>query len=190
METILNIDFAILDFIQATIKCVVLDVVMAIFTYACSKGIIWIAAAVTMLFFRKTRAIGVAVLAALILSLLLGEFGIKLLVRRPRPFLLNTNVTLSIVAPSGYSFPSGHTASSFAAAMVIAVRGKRWMGICAFVAAVMIAFSRLYFYVHFPTDVLAGAVLGVLCGLLVLFIFKKTKLDDRINRIGRSKQPD
>jgi undecaprenyl-diphosphatase len=69
-------------------------------------------------------------------------------------------IPLLIEAPTDYSFPSGHTIASFEAATVLLIRHKKW-GIMAMVLAVLIAFSRLYLYVHYPTDVLSSIVLGI-----------------------------
>ena len=181
MDWIVSIDFAILDFIQNTMVNPVLNIIMMIFSYLGEAGAIWIIAAIIMLFFRKTRATGVIMLAAMALGLLVGELCMKNIICRSRPFLVNTSVKPFIHAPLGYSFPSGHTTTSFAAAMVIAVREKRAWGITAYVLAALIAFSRLYNYVHYPTDVLAGILLGSLCALLMLFVFQKTGLTDKLS---------
>ena len=76
--------------------------------------------------------------------------------------------------PKDYSFPSGHTQASFAAATAL-FTGNKKAGICAYVLAALIAFSRLYLYVHFPTDVLAGVVIGICCGLLSAYVFDCVK---------------
>lgn len=189
MDWIVSMDFAILDFIQNTMVNPVMNIIMMIFSYMGEAGAVWIIAAIIMLFFRKTRATGVIMLAAMALGLLVGELGLKNTICRTRPFLVNTSVKPFIHAPLSYSFPSGHTTASFAAALVIAVRQKRGWAVAAYVLAALIAFSRLYNYVHYPTDVLAGMILGTLCALLMLFIFKKTGLTDRLsgNRIKTAK---
>ena len=181
MGFISSIDFAILEFIQNTMKCALFDFSMMIFSYLGEAGAVWILIGLIFLSFRKTRATGVIMLAAMLFGYLVGELGIKNLIVRPRPFLLNTDVTLNIIAPSGYSFPSGHSTSSFAAALVIFVREKRWMGICAYTLAGLIAFSRLYNYVHYPSDVLCGIILGTLSAILMIFIFRKTGLDKMLS---------
>lgn len=187
MDWIVSMDFAILDFIQNTMVNPVMNIIMMIFSYMGEAGAVWIIAAIIMLFFRKTRATGVIMLAAMALGLLVGELGLKNIICRTRPFLVNTSVKPFIHAPLSYSFPSGHTTASFAAALVIAVRQKRGWAVAAYVLAALIAFSRLYNYVHYPTDVLAGMILGTLCALLMLFIFKKTGLTDRLSGIKTAK---
>lgn len=179
-EAITSLDFAILDSIQSTLRCPFLDYVMAFFSYMGEAGGIWIILGLILLCFRKTRATGVMLLCAMLLGYLVGELAIKNIVCRPRPFVLNPAVDALIKPPHGFSFPSGHSCSSFAAATVLIVRDKRF-GIPALIIASLIAFSRLYNYVHFPSDVLCGILLGVACAILVLVVFKKTKLDIKLS---------
>ena len=179
MELIYSIDFAILDAIQQ-IRCAFLDYFFAFFSYLGNAGFIWIAAGLALLCFRKTRATGAMLLAALVLTFAIGHFAIKPLVARPRPFLVNTNVNLFLNAPSDHSFPSGHSSTAAACATVLLLR-ERKLGFIALAVAVLIMFSRLYNYVHYPSDVLCGAILGVLCALLTVFVFKKTKLDAKLS---------
>lgn len=189
MDFILNIDFSILNFIQEFIKNAFLDPVMLVVSYAGEAGAIWILLGIALLFFRKTRAAGVTLLAALAIYGLVGELGLKHLIARPRPFLINTDAIVNGHAPSSYSFPSGHSGTSFAAVTVLfAMIKKKWVGALALVLASVIAFSRLYNYVHYPSDVLCGILLGVLTGLIVVFIIKKTKLDKRLSGELRYKE--
>ena len=112
-------------------------------------------------------------LAVLAITFLVGDVVLKNWIQRPRPFQ-EMPVELLIPPPESFSFPSGHTSSSFAAASVIYRVRKSW-GIAAFILAVLIGFSRLFLFVHYPTDVLAGAVLGLLVGNLVCFCIGKRK---------------
>ncbi len=177
MDFIVSIDFAILDALQQ-LRCAFLDWFFAFFSYIGEVGIIWIAAGVALLFFRKTRAAGVMVLTALALGFLIGDIGIKHLIQRPRPFLVNTDVNLFISAPSGFSFPSGHSTAAMAATTVLLCTHKK-LGFIALPVAVLIMLSRLYNYVHYPTDVLCGAVLGIFSALVVVFVFRKTGLEKK-----------
>ena len=163
MDIIHGIDFGILDFLQ-TLHNGVLDFIMRIFTHAGDNGYIWIAVTVVLLCIPKTRKIGIYLGVTLILEVVLNELIIKEIIQRERPFLQRTGIDTIINQPSSYSFPSGHTASSFAAATAIYQHSKKW-GIAAYVLASVIAFSRLYFYVHFPTDILAGTILGIAVGI-------------------------
>lgn len=160
-----NFDFGILDFIQEFFRCGFLDKILAFITHLGDAGLIWIAVGIVMLFFKKYRKCGITVLLSLALCATLTSGVIKPLVGRLRPFQIR-NVVPYIAPPGGFSFPSGHTSSSFAAATAVFLCNKN-EGVAAYFLAVLIAFSRLYFYVHFPTDVLAGAALGILCAFAV-----------------------
>ena len=183
VEIITNIDFSILDFIQENIRNTFLDPVMAVLGYLGEAGAVWIILGIVLLFFRKTRPAGVCMMAAMALGYLIGDIGIKHLVARPRPFLVNTDVDLYINAPTSHSFPSGHSTASFAAVTSLfgMLKEKRWIAYSALGLAILIVFSRLYNYVHYPSDVLCGILLGVICGLVMALIFKKTKLDKRLS---------
>ncbi len=124
-------------------------------------GIIWLVLSGLLCVFPKYRKAGVTMLTALALDVLLCNVMLKPLVGRMRPFTVNTGVELLINAPKDFSFPSGHTAASFAAAFALLfVKNKLW--IPSMILASLIAFSRLYLYVHYPTDVLAGILLGLI----------------------------
>lgn len=186
-EAINSFDMSILEYIQNTFRCTFLDHIMAALSYMGEAGAIWILAGIIMLFFKKTRLMGVMALTAMAVGYLVGELGIKNLVCRPRPFVVNPDVALNIALPSGYSFPSGHSCSSFAAATVIFLRDKRY-GIPALVLASLIAFSRLYNFVHFPSDVLCGILLGIFCALMTVLVYNKTGLSNKFNKLERTEQ--
>lgn len=115
-------------------------------------------------------------------GLIIGEVVLKNTVCRVRPCNL-VEIEMIIPKPSSFSFPSGHTCSSFAASTVLMKLDKKF-GIPALVLAIIIGFSRLYNYVHFPTDVLAGAVLGVICGLVMWWMFNKFGWKSKIDKLG------
>lgn len=154
----------ILDFIQNNLRNGFLDIIMRFITHIGDYGIIWFLTAVVLMTVKKTRAVGFAILAALLLCLLVGNLTLKPLIARERPFTVNASIELLIPRPADFSFPSGHTMSSFAAATVIFLANKRF-GTVALVLAGAIAFSRLYLYVHYPSDVLAGGLIGIAFGV-------------------------
>lgn len=170
-----------LDFLQ-TIHTPLLDKTLAFITSLGNAGIIWIVLAVVLLILPKTRKTGIIVAAALLMDLILCNLILKNLVARVRPYDVNTAIAILIKKPLDFSFPSGHTAASFAAmtALFLAKMKKTW--IAALVLAVLIAFSRLYFYVHYPTDVLGGAVVGILSGIIGYTIVEKI---DKRRKVAR-----
>ena len=174
-------ELRILDFLQ-TIHTPLLDKILAFITSLGNAGIIWIVLAVVLLILPKTRKTGIIVAAALLMDLVLCNLILKNLVARVRPYDVNTAIAILIKKPLDFSFPSGHTAASFAAmpALFLAKMKKAW--IAALVLAVLIAFSRLYFYVHYPTDVLGGAVVGILSGIIGYAIVEKI---DKRRKVAR-----
>ena len=166
MSFIQNIDFAILYWIQDNIRCGFLDGIFPIITSLCEGGIIWIIFGVALLFFKKYRKYGFFLLIAMLLGSVIGNDIIKPLVARPRPcHIASVLPDMLIDIPTSFSFPSGHTLVSIEAATALTVYHRKW-GIAALVLAVVIALSRLYLFVHYPTDVLAGVIIGVIIALL------------------------
>lgn len=172
-DFIQNWDISVLNFIQENIVNPVLDVFFSLITHLGDDGIFWIAIAVVMLFFEKTRKTGIMMGAALILGLIIGNGVLKNVFGRVRPYALDDAMRsidqLLVKAPSDASFPSGHTLASFEASVVLMIRDKRF-GIPALIIAVCVALSRLYLYIHFPTDVIAGAILGTVNAVLAVLI--------------------
>ncbi len=159
-------ELAILDWIQQTVRCGFLDAVLPAVTRLSDHGEIWILLAAVLLLTKKYRWAGISVAAALVLDLAVCNGFLKPLVGRIRPYAVNTAVELLVPPPGDASFPSGHTAASFTAVTALALAGgvPRWLRWTALALAAVIALSRLYLYVHWPTDVLGGALLGALLG--------------------------
>ncbi len=161
-------ELAILDFIRDTMSCGPMDAIMKFITFFGNAGWFWIVLGLVLAIIPKTRKVGFAVCAALLFSLLLCNLTIKPLVMRVRPYEYNGVIPI-IGFQSDYSFPSGHTSASFCAAFAIFFRNKKF-GSIALVFATLIAFSRLYLYVHFPTDILGGIALGAICATLAFLV--------------------
>lgn len=159
----MNLDQTILYWIHDNLSCGLLDVLMQKLTLLGSGGAIWLLAAGGMLCTKRYRRQGVILLAGLAAGVLVGNVCLKNLIARPRPCWLDDSVTLLIATPTDYSFPSGHTLSSVIGATVL-TKANRKFGWAAIPAAAVIAFSRLYLFVHYPSDILAGAALGVAIG--------------------------
>ena len=168
----MNFDWTILHWIQDTLVCPAMDFLMPKITLLGNGGAVWILAAVVLFATKKHRKYGTFLLAGLAAGVLAGNLTLKPLIARPRPCWLDESVQLLIANPTDYSFPSGHTLSSVIGATVL-TKTNRKFGLLAIPLAALIAFSRLYLYVHFPTDILAAAVLGVGIGLVTCMIGDK-----------------
>ncbi len=193
-DFITQIDFNILNAIQS-IRNPFLDTIMPLITFLGSGGIVWAVTALIMLCFKKSRKTGIIIIVSLLLGLFLSTMGLKNIIARERPYntegALLTVENLLIGAPSGrFSFPSGHAISSFSAATVILLYSKK-LGIPAIILAALICFTRLYLYVHFPSDVICGALFGILLAFLSNFLINKIweKINER-KLSNNSKQND
>lgn len=170
-------EFAVLDYIQQHWRCGFLDTFMPIVTKLADGGWFWILLVICGFFSKRTRKYAFVGAVGLMLCAICGNLILKPAVARVRPFNINTDVQLLIKAPTDYSFPSGHTQSSFAVATAVFMKKRSW-GTAALALASVIGFSRLYLYVHYPTDVIAGVIFGVgfaLIGLLLSNLFFKDK---------------
>ena len=146
--------------------------VMRFFTTIGEYGLVWIVLAIVLACIPKTRKCGLTMMIAMAVTYLVGNLFLKNIVARPRPCAVDTSVTLKIPFPSEYSFPSGHSSNGFAGAVTIFCYYRK-MGILSLIMAALIAFSRLYFFVHYPTDILGGIVLGTLDALLAVYLVKR-----------------
>lgn len=163
-----TIDMAVLDIIRENLQCGFLDWLMPLISSLGNFGIFWILAAALLCSTKKYRKTGIMVALSLMLGFLIGNLTLKPLVGRLRPFEVDSGLTLLISPPGDASFPSGHTLASFEAATVLMIREKKTMGIPALILASLIGCSRLYLQVHFPTDVLFGALLGIVNGWIAV----------------------
>lgn len=164
MDILTQTDFAILDWIQAHLRCGFLDAVLPVFTQL-GRAVTVILIACLFIAFKKTRKTGLMMGVALLLGVIIGNAILKPLVARIRPYDVNTAVSLLVEPLHDFSFPSGHSLAVFELATVLLLRDRR-IGIPALIASILVAFSRLYLYVHYPSDVLAGILLGILFGFL------------------------
>ena len=166
-----DFEFTILNFIRENLTHPILDMVMKFITFFANGGWFWIVVGVTLLFFKKTRKIGITLCLALLLNLILCNLTLKPLVARTRPYNLQEGISLIIKTPSEFSFPSGHASVSFSGAFAIFSHNKKY-GAFALVFASLIAFSRLYLFVHYPTDILGGMAVGAVCATVSYFTVK------------------
>lgn len=181
-----SFDLPILDWIAANLWCPLLDTVMPIITLFGDAGIFWIALAVLFMITKKYRKTGIGMMLALMMGLLLCNIWLKPTVARIRPYdfqmeYFSKEIQLLAGGMHDFSFPSGHTIASFEAAVVIVLNNKK-LGIPAMILAVLIAFSRLYLYLHYPTDVIFSVILGSALAFLGNFLAQKVmnKLPEKL----------
>lgn len=166
-----NLDGNILLFLQEYARTPVLDKIMNAVTSMGDKGLLAVLICIILLFSRKYKKAGCIAGISLIMEFILVNLVLKNAVGRIRPYDMVEGLVCITRMPHDFSFPSGHTGSSFAVAGAILLNMPKKYGITAIVIAAAIGFSRLYLGVHYPTDVLAGAVIGmataILAGVLV-----------------------
>lgn len=160
-----NLDGNILLWIQEHIRHEFLTPIVVFITTLGNSGIIWILLCLLLLLPKKTRNIGIMGVIALCLSLIVNNGILKHVVARTRPYEVVAGLQALIPFPTDFSFPSGHTAASFAAGIVFFKKLPRKFGVPALILAILISLSRLYVGVHYPTDIIGGAISGTLLAL-------------------------
>lgn len=181
MAAIQSFDANALLYIQDFLRTPLLTAIMVFFSRIGDSGIIWIVTGLVLLIPRKTRRGGFDVLICLLAAFLINDYVIKVLVARIRPYDVINGLTILVPPESSFSFPSGHANSSFAAALSLALAFGR-KGAIAYIPAVLIAFSRCYVGVHYPSDVFAGMLVGTLVSLAVYMLLRRYIKSDLIRK--------
>ena len=166
-------DAQILLWIQDNIRQEWLTPVMKFITYLGNAGAIWVVLTLIFLLWRPYRKAGITAVAAMFFSFILNNLLLKNIIARTRPYEVIDGLTLLVAPATDYSFPSGHSATSFAAAVVFAKMFGWRRGIWFLVLALCISLSRLYVGIHYPTDVMFGIVSGALMGGLGIWAVEK-----------------
>ena len=182
-----SFDLPILDWIQANLQSGFLDTIMPIITMLGDGGIFWIVCSVLFTLHPKTRRMGIAMAIAMAMGLLICNMILKPWVGRMRPYDYQIDILgktwndllvggkLLVDTPHDYSFPSGHTIACFEASVAIMLSNKK-LGIPALIIAILVSFSRMYLYVHYPTDVIASVILGTTFAIIGHIVAQKMKM--------------
>lgn len=167
MQPLWEIEGQLLLWIQNNLRQDWLTPIMQVITRFGDGGIFWIGFCILLLCIPKSRRTGIAASLSLALNGLVTNVCLKNVIGRIRPYVRFRELTVLTTIPSDTSFPSGHSAASFAVAAGVYMAGWKKTGIVLYIAAALIGFSRLYLGVHFPTDVIGGAIVGVLCAWVI-----------------------
>ena len=169
MGAILQFDSSLLLWIQDNVRAGLLTPVMKLITHLAGMGV-WFLLALVLLLLRRTRRLGVVCMVSMVIGLIVTNLIIKNWVARIRPYEVIQGLECIVAKQWDFSFPSGHTTNSLACAWVLFRKApKRW-GVPALVLAILMALSRLYVGVHYPTDVLAGAAIGIFSACLAMWL--------------------
>lgn len=178
---ILNFDEAALLFIQETLRCTFLTPIMIFITRLGDTGFIWILLGLALLFPKKTRRGGFDMLICLLVAFIINDLMLKDWIARIRPYEVIEGLDILIAPETSFAFPSGHTNSSFACAMALTLAfGKK--GAWSYVLAVLIALSRLYVGVHYPTDIIGGMIVGTLSACITYYLLKRFLKTDLVRK--------
>ena len=183
VELLGNLDGDILLWIQEFVRNPICTPFFKFITHLGDAGVLWIAICILLLISRKTRKVGILCIIAILATFIVNNLILKNLVARIRPYEVVNGLNILIARPKDLSFPSGHAAISFAVAATIyqcLPKNKKTYGIALLVLSSLIALSRLYVGVHYPTDVITGILTGTLISIFVVKIGKKYSVLDNI----------
>ena len=185
-EFIVGIDVAIYQFVDSIMNPILNSIMTVITHMGDTPGIIWFVIGIILLIPKKTRKLGVLLFAGLAISSVINNLALKELIQRPRPYNIDAEVWKNagytyvwpdlIKKSSSWSFPSGHTSTSIGAAFALLLGCKKkyiGVGIPVFILSLLVGFSRIYVHVHYPTDVIAGAVVGLIGGVIAWLLVEK-----------------
>lgn len=185
INALLNLDGQILLFIQNYLRFSELTPWVIRLTRLGNMGIIWIVISILLLFPRKTRRAGILSLLALLGSLCITNFFLKNYVARVRPYEVVNGLNCLVAKAKDWSFPSGHASAAFASAVVIYKNRPKRLGVPCMILAFLISLSRLYVGIHYPSDVICGAIIGALIGLILFWLFGEREYKRKARRARR-----
>ena len=180
IEAIMSIDREIMLFLQENVRNGILNPIMIFITTIGNTGAIWLILGAFLMFFKKHRKAGLYVILSVALCYVLNDMIIKEIVGRPRPFLTMPEIEVLVSKPGSFSFPSGHSCAGFAASYILTkFYGRK--GATAYILSVLIALSRPYVGVHYPSDIVVGAIIGTL-GTMALYRWVYPYFSEKFSR--------
>jgi len=164
-----SLDF--LYFIQNHLRSPFLDKLFVFITYLGGPVNIFIIIGIIYFFLKNRREEGTAILLSLVLSAIIAVLILKKIINEPRPCDVDTSVILLVKRPYGQSLPSGHAAVTAAGATIFFIyKNKfRWL---ALLFTIVMCYTRMYLFVHYPLDVVTGLIVGVLSAFLAMYLLK------------------
>ncbi|MFB0920797.1 MAG: phosphatase PAP2 family protein [Oscillospiraceae bacterium] len=172
MQFIQSFDTNALIYIQDFLRTPILTAILVFFSRIGDFGLVWIFVGLILLIPDKTRRGGFDVLICLLAAYVVNDLVLKLLFERVRPYEVISGLKVLVPSESSYSFPSGHANSSFASALALTLAFGR-KGALAYIPAVLIAGSRCYVGVHYPSDVLAGMIVGTTVAPAIYLLLRR-----------------
>jgi len=166
-------EFSLLYWLQE-LHTPILDKIMIVITRLGDAGLFWIGIGIVCLVLKKHRRMGLQVLVSMLFTFIIGNLILKNLFQRQRPCAIDPSIELLIPYPSEFSFPSGHSMNGMTAAIALFLNNKK-IGIPALILTCFIGFSRMYHFVHFPTDILGGFCVGFAVAIIVNYVFDKVQ---------------
>lgn len=179
LDALQQMDLSMLLWIQNHLRSNFMTGFWKAVTFLGDGGWFWIVLGIAFLIYRKTRFVGVSVMLSLVIEALITNVCIKNWVARMRPYDYSSEIVLLISKQADFSFPSGHSGASFAAAYICIRMLPKKYGVPLFILAILIAFSRLYVGVHYPLDVLGGILIGLGSGMATEALVKRIKISGR-----------
>lgn len=165
-QSLMEFDRNILFYIQDNLRNEALNKVVVWFTSLGNAGLIWVLLIAALIAYKGTRREGLGCAISLVLCFITVNLFLKNAVARVRPYDAMEQIRCLVGPQADYSFPSGHTAIAFAASVPVFIISSKKLGVVMIIFSVLMAFSRIYVCVHYPTDVIGGAVVGILCGVV------------------------
>lgn len=177
----MNWEAEVLFWIRDNLTCGFMDWLMSTVSLLCTADIIWFVLAAVLIYRKDTRKVGVTLLLALIISIIICNGILKPTVERIRPYD-EFGVSLIVPASSEFSFPSGHTTGVTVVTAVLLKHFRKW-GYLMSIFAVMVMFSRMYLFMHYPTDILGGIAVGIVSVILahVIMSYLDRRKEGRID---------